>query len=354
MRVTSQTHRGASLLAVAVVLGLCLASLPAFAAGYKATVLTADQPGIGVFTDPNLQNPWGVSFSTGGDWWVSDNASGLSTLYIDTGAPQSLVVTIPPAPGGSKGTPTGTVYNSTTDFKIFGFPSIFIFATEDGTISGWYTGTFAEIGADESASGANYKGLEIGNNGTGNFLYATNFFGGTVDVFDKSFKLTTLTGLFHDPTVPRNFAPFNVHAINGSLYVLYAKQNASKTDAVACAGCGILDIYDMNGNLKKHLIKGGGKLNAPWGMAIAPSNFGKFSKALLVGNFGDGKINAFNPNTGAFVGTVSDATGHPLTFPGLWAIFFGTGGLNGPTNTLFYSAGAGNEVHGNLGSIVAQ
>jgi uncharacterized protein (TIGR03118 family) len=354
MRATSQTHRGAMTFAVVLALALCIGALPAFAAGYKATVLTADQTGIGVFTDPNLQNPWGVSFAPGGDWWVSDNNSGLSTLYIDTGAPQSLVVTIPPAPGGTKGTPTGTVYNSTGDFKIFGFPAIFIFATEDGTISGWYTGTSAEIGADESASNANYKGLEIGNNGTGNFLYAANLFGGTVDVFDKSFKLTTLSGLFHDPTLPRNFAPFNTHAINGSMYVLYAKQNASKTDATFCAGCGVVDVYDMNGNLKKHLIKAGGKLNAPWGIAVAPSNFGKFSKALLIGNLGDGKINAFNPSTGAFLGTLSDSTGHPLAFSGLWALFFGTGGINGPTNTLYYSAGTGGYAHGNLGNIVAQ
>src|SRR5262249_1189213 len=165
--------------------------------------------------------------------------------------------------------------------------------------------------------GANYKGLEIGNNGTGNFLYATDFFNAQVSVFDKNYKLTTLSGAFHDPNLPAGFAPFNVRAINGKLYVLYAKQNASKTDATFCAGCGVVDVYDMNGSLRKHFTKGG-KLNAPWGIALAPANFGRFSRALLIGNLGDGKINAYNPQTGAFLGTLTDAAGHPLVFQGLW------------------------------------
>jgi uncharacterized protein (TIGR03118 family) len=327
------------------------ASLPAFAAGYSVTVLTADQSGIGKFTDPNLQNPWGISFSTGGDFWVSDNNSGLSTLYTGTGQPQSLVVTIPPAAGGTKGSPSGTVYNSTSDFKIHGNIAIFLFDTEDGTISGWYGGTSAFIAVDNSSSLANYKGMELANNGQANFLYVTNFWSGTVDVFDGNFQPATLSGSFTDPNLPAGYAPFNIKNINGLMYVTYAKQNATRTDPVFCAGCGFVDIFDLNGNFKRRFASGG-KLNAPWGLAASPSNFGTFSNDILVANLGDGKINAFS-KASKFLGQLATSAGKVLTFPGLWDIVFGTGGVQGNTNQLFYTAGPGNYVHGRFGVINA-
>ncbi len=351
MKASSSLYRIVLPIFVCVLALFCAAST-AFAAGYKATVLTADQAGIGKFTDPNLQNPWGISFSTGGDFWISDNQNGLSTLYTGTGQPQSLVVTIPPGIGNAKGSPTGTVYNGTNDFKIHGFVASFLFVTEDGTISGWYGGSTAFIAVDNSASGANYKGMELANNGTANHLYVANFFAGTVDVFDGNFLPVTLAGKFVDPNLPAGFAPFNVKNVNGLLYVLYAKQNATKTDATFCAGCGFVDIFDLNGNFKRRFASKG-SLNAPWGIAVSPSNFGTFSNDVLIANLGDGKINAFS-KIGKFAGQLANSTGKVLTFPGLWGLAFGTGGVQGNPNQLFYTSGPGAYVHGRFGVINAQ
>ena len=334
---------------------LLCASLPAAqAASYKVTILTSDQSGTAPNIDPNLQNPWGLGYSPAGPFWAADEHSGVSTIYNGTGAPQSLVVTIPPAPGHSKGRPTGTVFNPSQDFQVLGQPSLFLFATEDGTISGWNSasGTSAVLAVDNSASHANYKGLELGNNGTGNFLYAANFFAGTVDVFDKNFQPAVLSGSFTDPNLPAGYAPFNIIKSGTRLVVAYGKQNAGKTNAVLCAGCGFVDLFDLNGNFKKRFA-GQGTLNAPWGLAIAPANFGTFSSDVLIANLGDGRINAFSP-AGVFQGQLLNAAGKPITLLGLWAIKFGNGGMGGQKTELFFVSGPGGYAHGRFGKITAQ
>lgn len=354
MNTPSGLNRRAACFALCLAVIAAAAVIPAHAASYKAVVLTADQTGMGAFTDVNLQNAWGISYSPSGDFWVSDNNSGLSTLYIGSGAPQSLVVTIPPAAGGTKGSPTGTVYNSSADFVLGGLPSVFLFVTEDGTISGWTgAGTNAQIGVDNSTSQANYKGMEIANNGTGNFLYVANFHAGTIDVFNKTFTKTSLAGSFHDSGIPSGYAPFNIRNIGGIMYVLYAKQNATKTDATFCAGCGYVDEFDLNGNFLKRLITKG-SLNAPWGIVVAPSNFGTFSSDLIVGNLGDGKINAFNPTTGALLGPLKTSAGKAIAINGLWDLKYGNGGSGGKTTELFYTSGPSGYVHGHFGKITAQ
>jgi uncharacterized protein (TIGR03118 family) len=271
------------------------------------------------------------------------------------------VVTIPPPPGSPAGTtaaPTGNVFNSTTDFVISkngkSFASLFIFATEDGTISGWnpeVDATHAIIAVDRSkvGLGAVYKGLATGQNVSGNFIYATNFRFGTVEMFNAKFKLVKS---FTDTTVPTGFAPFGIQNISGKLYVTFALQNAAKHDDVAGPGNGFVDIFDTNGNMIKRLISHG-VLNSPWGLALAPNNFGQFSKDLLVGNFGDGHINVFDPHTGAFLGQLIDRFG-PIVINGLWGLSFGNGGLAGARNTLFFAAGIGDEGHGLFGSITAK
>ena len=339
--------------AVLAFLLLC-ASLPAQAASYLVTVLTSDQSGTAPVIDPNLQNPWGLSYSPTGPFWAADEHTGLSTIYDGTGTPQSLVVTIPPAPGHSRGTPTGTVFNPSPGFLIFGSSALFLFATEDGTISGWNarTGTSAALAVDNSASHANYKGLELGNNGTGNFLYAANFFAGTIDVFDQNFQPAFLGASFTDPNLPAGYAPFNILKRGTRLFVAYAKQNASKTNAVFCAGCGFVDIFDLNGNFKRRFASHG-TLNAPWGLAIAPTTFGKFSSDILVANLGDGRINAFSP-AGVFLGQLLNAAAKPIVLGGLWAIKFGNGGRGGQKTELFFVSGPGGYLDGRFGKITAQ
>jgi uncharacterized protein (TIGR03118 family) len=354
---------GKTVLSVGILLAVIVVSPLANAASYKAVFLTADQAGKAPHVDPNLINAWGISFSATGDFWVSDNNTGVSTLYDSTGTPQPLVVTVPLPPGGvGHSTPTGTVFNgSTTDFVVkkgtkSGAAS-FMFVTEEGTLSGWnptVDGTHAILAVDNSSqTGINYKGMEIANNGTANFLYVCNFFSGKIEVYDKNFALTNLAGSFTDPTLPRNFAPFNIRNINGQLFVLYAKQNAAKSDAVFGPGLGLVDIFDLNGNFVKRFLSKGA-LNAPWGVAIAPSTFGTFANDILVGNLGDGKINAFDPTTGALLGTLSGANGLPIKINGLWAITFGNGGLGGSKDVLYFTAGPNAYAHGRFGSITFQ
>jgi len=345
---------------VALMITLSISSL-AHAASYKAAFLTADQSGKAPNTDPNLINPWGISFSPTGDFWVSDNNSGLSTLYNTTGVPQSLIVTIPSAAGGTAlGTPTGTVYNGTTGFSVTqngksGVAS-FLFDSEDGVITGWsptVNATVAIIAVNNSSAGAVYKGMELANNGTANFLYVCNFFSAKIEVYDQSFKLTNLSGSFTDPHLPSGYGPHNIRNINGQLYVAYAKQNATKTDAVLGKGLGFVDVFDLNGNfIKRFAMKG--TLNAPWGLAVGTANFGTFSNDILVGNLGDGTINAFDPSTGAFLGQLSNAGGQPLKIAGLWAIMFGNGGQGGLKDTLYFTSGPSAYAHGRFGSITAQ
>jgi uncharacterized protein (TIGR03118 family) len=297
-----------------------------------------------------------MSASTGSPWWVSDNGTGVSTLYNgNTGMPQSLVVTIPPTPSA----PTGQVFNSTPSFKIGGVTKAsFIFATEDGTIAAWNgaQGTTAALEVDNSPSGAIYKGIAIGSVGSDDFLYAADFHGGKIDVFDGNFGSTSAPGGFLDPTLPAGFAPFNIQNLGGKLYVTYAMQDADKEDDVAGPGLGFVDVFDTSGNLLERLVSNG-VLNSPWGLAIAPSNFGIFSNALLIGNFGDGTINAFDPNTpNMYLGTLTQF-GSPITIDRLWGLGFGNGANAGPKTSLFFTAGIAGpdeiEDHGLFGVITS-
>lgn len=309
--------------------------------------LISDQPGLADQVDTNLVNAWGLAFNPTGPFWVADNHIGVSTLYNSTGGVQALVVTIPAPPGAtSPAAPTGVIFNGTTNFQVAGGPARFIFVTEDGTISGWNSGTNAELKVDNSSSEAIYKGLAIASN----LLFAANFHAGTIDVFDSNFAPVMLTNAFVDPNIPTNYAPFNVDVFNDQLYVTYAQQDADKEDDVAGVGNGFVDVYDLSGNLQKRLISAG-PLNSPWGMAMAPTGFGEFPGALLVGNFGDGLIHAFDPNTGTLLGTLSDAAGIPIKVDGLWSIKFGNGRNAGDTNVLYFTAGPAQETHGMFGSI---
>lgn len=290
--------------------------------------------------------------------WVADNHTGVSTLYNTSGTPQSLVVTVPPAAGGTEGSPTGIVFNGTSDFQVSaGAPARFIFATEDGTISGWASGPNAVLKVDNSASEAIYKGLAIGNNGTANFLYAADFHGAKVDVFDAAFAPATLAGHFSDPTIPAGYAPFNIQNIGGVLYVTYALQDADAHDDVPGLGHGFINKFDLNGNFIARFVSRG-SLNSPWGLAVAPAGFGAFANAFLVGNFGNGRINAFNHATGALLGQLADHSGHAISIDGLWGLKVGNGGNGGDLNTLYFAAGiAGPDAlddHGLFGSIAPQ
>ncbi len=354
---------------------------------YRQTNLVSDLPNIARFQDTNLVNSWGLSHSPTSPWWISDNGTGLATVYKGDGTPfpvgSPLVVTIPPpagSPAGTTAAPTGNVFNPTSDFAVpvpqgpASKPSIFIFATEDGTISGWNPGvdpTHAILAVDNSGvtqgvfTGAVYKGLALAQTSSGNFLYATNFRFGTVEQYDANFHFVRS---FTDPdlnkqcdlTVLTNqcFAPFGIQNIGGKLYVTFALQKAGtpgqpgtfKHDDQAGPGNGFVDVFDTNGNLIQRFASHG-TLNSPWGLTLAPEGFGRFGKDLLVGNFGDGRINAFEPDTGAFRGQLKDQEGNPITINGLWGLGFGNGGLAGPTDTLFFTAGINDEADGLFGSI---
>jgi uncharacterized protein (TIGR03118 family) len=320
-------------------LAILTATVPAranAASGYAQVNLVSDIPLVAASTDSHLVNPWGMASSPTSPIWVSDNGTGVATLYNGAGTAQALVVSIPPPSGGTPpSTPTGVVFNPTNDFS----GDRFLFATEDGTIAGWRgsLGTNAELVVDNS-SGAVYKGLALGNNGTANHLYATNFHAATVDVFDANFAQVTLGGNFVDPNLPAGFAPFGIQNIGGILVVTYARQDVNKHDDVPGPGNGYVDEFDMDGNLLKRLVSAG-VLNSPWGLAMAPAGFGDLSGDLLVGNFGDGRINAFDASTGAFLDTLNDSVGNPIIVQGLWALLFGNGGNGGAQTELFFSAG---------------
>jgi uncharacterized protein (TIGR03118 family) len=324
---------------------------------YKVTNLVSDIPKAAAITDANLVNPWGLTASATSPFWVSDNGTGLSTLYNgNTGAPQSLVVTIPSASGSGTGNPTGTVFNSTAaDFEVApGKKAVFLFATEDGTIQGWnpqVLPTTAVIKVPGSDS-AVYKGLTLGTVGTANFLYAANFKAGTVDVFDTAFQPHTFSGhAFVDHSIPGGFAPFNVQNINGNIVVTYAKQDEDKHDDVAGAGNGFVRIFDASGTLLQKLQRSP-LLNSPWGVALAPAGFGKFAGDLLIGQFGSGAIVACDPKNGRVRGVLTDDSLLPIRIDGLWALRFGNGGNGGPTGTLFFTAGIFGEAHGLFGNIL--
>jgi uncharacterized protein (TIGR03118 family) len=304
---------------------------------YVQTNLVSDVPGLAQATDPNLKNPWGVSFSATGPFWASNAASNTSTVYSGTGSTISpLVVTVP-------GGPTGQISNSTTDFLLTnGRKASFVFSTLSGGIYGWNSGTVAE--QDAKLPNASFTGLALASNSSGNFLYASNISGGgSIEVFNASFQRVTVDGSFKDPNLPATpaYVPYNIQTINGQLYVEYASFQA---------GLGAVSIFDTSGNFVKELIAPGGpQLNQPWGIVLAPSGFGSFGGDLLVGNLGDGKINAFNPSTGAFLGTVSGFNG-PLVNSGLWSLSVRTGGTFNQ-NAVYFMAGINDQTDGLFGVI---
>jgi uncharacterized protein (TIGR03118 family) len=334
---------------------------------YAQHNLVSDVPGLADHTDSNLVNAWGLDAGPTTPWWIADNGSGKSTVYnVSSGAISIFTV---PGAGGAQGNPTGLVFNGGTGFVVdngVGTPSAarFIFSSEDGTISAFKGNPIVTVvpNANALAHGAIYKGLAIDSRTAGQFLYATDFHNGKVDVFDSSFHAVTLAGTFSDPTLPPGFAPFGIQNIGSTLYVTYALQDEDQEDDVTGPGNGFVDAFDTSGNLIRR-VASMGELNSPWGLALAPADFGRFSGELLVGNFGDGRIHVFDPEKltaeGEFeaVGLLHSAAGRPIQIDGLWALQFGHGtsasSANGLTTTLFFTAGPSDEEHGLFGSIVS-
>jgi uncharacterized protein (TIGR03118 family) len=317
------------------------------------TNLVSDGAVSAAHSDANLKGAWGIARDPSGNLWVANNQTGVATEYDTSGVIQPTVITIPPplgSPPGTKSTPTGVVVNTTSGFAIGATPAQLLFATQDGTISGWTSGPTAQLVLDNSAAGAVYTGLAIASSGgTGAFLYAANFHAGRVEVYDKGFNLVST---FTDPGVLAGYAPFGIRNVGGNLAVTFAQQNATGRNAAAGAGAGFVDIFSPSGALVLRLVSGG-VLNAPYGLALAPADFGPLANDLLVANLGDGRVNAFNPVTGAFAGTYVDATLTPLAIAGLRDLAFSTvdGGLAGPISTLFFAADPNGGADGLFGSL---
>jgi len=306
------------------------------------TNLVSDVPGLAASTDPNLANPWGVSFSATSPFWVSDEATNVTTLYQGTGAIVSKVVTVP-------GGPTGQVFNSpgTGNFPVGGTAASFIFDTLGGTIYAWNNAAGSAAALEATTPGASFTGLALDNNGAGNFLYAANNAGaGVIDVFNSSFGSTTLSGSFTDPNLPDGYVPYNIQSINGDLYVTYENPSSART-----LGSGIVSVFDANGNFINELIGPGGQLESPWGITMAPTGFFDFSDDLLVGNFGNGEINAFDPVTGAFLGTLTDGNGNPIVNQDLWALEMDPGSSN--PNAVYFTAGIDHQTEGLFGELTS-
>jgi uncharacterized protein (TIGR03118 family) len=347
-----------ALLAVTLALGTSAAAGPGAPNSYAQTNLVSNVSGVG---DPDLINPWGIAFNPNGPVWVADNGTGVSTLYDGSGTKQGLVVTIPTVNGTGQGVPTGITFNSSNDFQVpapVGNPPVitnvgarFLFATEDGGIFGWAPGlttAVQKVPAAGVATTAVYKGIAIAGNGTGHFVYAADFHNKKIDVFNASFTPVAAPGGFVDPNIPAEFGPFNIMNFEGDLYVAYAMKEPDGNDEVAGPGLGFVDVFDADGVLLRRVATRG-NLNAPWGMALSPTNFGKFSNALLVGNFGDGKISAYDLKNGTPLGQLRTPSNQILTIDGLWGIAFGNGVLNQPTNVLFFAAGPNEESDGLYG-----
>jgi uncharacterized protein (TIGR03118 family) len=338
-----------------------------FAQHYTQTNLTSDISSLAPVNDPNLQNAWGLVHGPTTPWWISDNNSGVSTLYNGAGQIISLPtptggVVVPNAPSQQPpGSPTGIMFNgSSTDFLLApNAPAVFIWVTEDGTISGWNPSVDianAKIEVDNSqfptkTDGAVYKGGTIVEMDGNKFILAANFRSGRIDIFDTNFKPVHLHNrAFDDDRIPQDFAPFNVQGIGSNIYVTYAKQDAAKHDDVAGDGLGFVAVFSNEGRLLQ-ILQHGQWLNAPWGVVLTPADFGEFSHTLLVGNFGNGTIAAFNPLTGRFIGNVLNPDDSTLQIDGLWALAFGNGGNSGPGNTLFFTAGPNAEKDGLFGTL---
>jgi len=332
-------HRGFRSLAAGGV--LLLVSAQAALAGdfYKQTNLVTSAK------DPDLINPWGISLSGSSPFWVSDNGTGKSTLYNGAGTKLGLVVTMP---AGSEPI-TGQVFNGSSNFN----GNAFLFASENGTIAGWRGALGTQAEQLFSVTDAVYKGLGIST--AKDLLYAANFRSGGIDVFDSTGHIAS----YFDATAPAGYNPFNIQNLGGKFFVTFTQKEANGNDDVGGVGHGLIDVFDPVTHTFTRLVTGsaaGGTidaLNSPWGMALAPSTFGQFGGALLVGNFGDGTINAFNATTGAFLGTLSDSSGNPLVNGGLWGLTFGNGGNGGDKNTLYFAAGGANEDIGVFGKISA-
>jgi len=335
-------------LLVAAALTLLLAVTPKLVGGtlYTQTNIVSNSSATPAsFTDPNLVNPWGNVSNGGRPFWVSDQGTGLSTLYsTPPGTPQSLVVSIP---GGN---PTGIVANN-AGFNVNGSPAFFIFATLGGTIAGWNgTPTLGNAVTEAAVPGAVFTGLA--QNSSGTFLYASDFKNGKIDVFNSTYTQVSLSGSFTDPNLPAGYSPYNIQLVNGRLYAEYAPIGPNGQPMVG-PGNGVVDVFDTNGNFVQRLISNG-QLNVPWGIALAPSSFGQFGGDLLVGNFGNGWINAFNPTTGAFAGTLDLVNGTPFAEPALWSLDFGIGGNGGTPGVLYFTSGLTlSQTGGLLGSLTA-
>jgi uncharacterized protein (TIGR03118 family) len=313
--------------------------------GFIVTNLASDVPGLANFTDPDLVNAWGMASSAGSPVWLGANGTGKSVLYNGAGVKQGLVVTIP-----GDGSVTGVVFSNVAG-SFNG--DAFLFASEDGTLSGWRGGLGTTAETLQLGSAANvYKGVAEATVSGSTYAYLANFRAGTIDVVKGNAADPSLPGTFTDPTLPAGYAPFDIQNLGGILYVTYAVQDGTKHDDVAAPGNGIVDTFDLNGTFLHRLVGPGGKLDSPWGLALAPAGFGDVGGDLLVGNFGNGMINAFNPSTGAFVETLQDS-GVPIVIDGLWGLRFGNGGNAGPTSTLYFTAGPDGESHGLFGDIVA-
>ena len=320
---------------------------------YTVHNLNSDVKGVAPNLDPQLRNGWGIAAPPTGPWWVSDNGTNRSTLYSGDGTKQGLVVKI------VNGAPTGVVFNGGSGFNVTSDgktgPARFIFASESGTISGWSPAVnVTRSVAGVTTSGAVYKGLALATAASGQQLYATDFANGRVDVFNTSFGPGSASGGFVDPNLPAMYAPFGIAAVNGMLVVAFAKQQAGSTDEQHGPGLGIVDAFDTDGNLIARIATHGA-LNAPWGIALAPSSFGQFGGDLLIGNFGDGRINAYAQQAGG-TWTRAGALRGPskaITIDGLWGIGFGNDAAAGPSTTLYFAAGPDDESHGLFGSVTA-
>jgi len=338
---------------------ILMAASNALAQHYTVTDLTTDSASVAPTApnvDPNLVNPWGMSRSSGSPWWISDNGTWVSTLYDSTGLPKSLVVSIPLPDGTPGGAPSGTVYNYTGAFDVGPSQSaIFLFATEDGTISGWNpnaNGTNAIVKVNHAGS-AIYKGLALATTPQGPRLYASNFQSGGVEVFDGNFHQLHVAGGFLDSNLPANYAPFGIQNVGGNIVVTFAHRKPGSKDEDHGAGLGFVDVFDVAGRLVLRL-QHGPFFNAPWGIAQASGDFGPFSHRLLIGNFGDGWIHAFNAVSGKFEGTLLDPTGAPIAIGGLWGLSFGGDNTNsGLATELYFTAGANDENDGIYGKITA-
>ena len=336
-------------IAFTVCLGLALMFVSnAALAQYQLTSLASNQVGATKHTDPLIANAWGLTYGPGGPFWISDAASGWSTLYDGNGVKQGFEVLIPSESGQGPGSPTGIVYNASQDFQVQGWASIFLFATLDGTISGWAPQSNANqaiVAVDNASSGAIYTGLAITNKASGNFLFAADNWNNKVDVYDANFNLVTS---FTDTTLPPGFAPFGIQDINGQVYVAFASSSGGSG--------GYIDIFSESGTFVKRLTQSG-RLNQPWGFAMAPSAFGPLSNTLLISNNlnKSGLINGFNITTGQFVGTIKDTNGKVINIDQLWGIKFGGGtSSNGGPNQLFFTAGPSNNLAGTFGMIAFQ